>query len=214
MRKSIYVLVLFSLLFGQFPMAQTKENQKPTVPKFTDVNSEVLQMFIQDQWDRGNDVFGGGKVKAPQNLDWKEITKRDVQRQNRIRSLMAEGKLQNARDYQYAGLIFQHSDDSQCLLLAHVLAVSAAAKGEINARWLAAATLDRYLQSIQRPQVFGTQFLQSDEKNWTMEPYERGLLSDSMRAMWCVVPVSEQSQILKEGAEGKGLRSTTARDCK
>ncbi len=214
MRKSIYVLVLLFLLPGEFPIAQTKEPQRPTVPKLPDVNSEVLQLFIEDQWDRGNDVFGGGQVKSSENLNWKAIGAHDVQRQGRIRSLMTEGKLQSARDYQFAGLIFQHSDNSQGLLLAHVLAVSAVAKGGIDARWLAAATLDRYLQSIQRPQVFGTQFFQSEGKNWTMEPYERGLVSDSMRAIWCVVPLSEQNQILKEGAEGKPLRPTTAPDCK
>jgi hypothetical protein len=31
-------------------------------------------------------------------------------------------------------------------------------KSDLDARWIAAATLDRYLQRIGQPQVFGTQF--------------------------------------------------------
>jgi len=35
----------------------------------------------------------------------------------------------------------------------------AAAKGDQGAAWIAAATLDRYLQSVRQPQIYGTQFL-------------------------------------------------------
>jgi hypothetical protein len=38
----------------------------------------------------------------------------------------------------------------------HVPAVTAVAKGSAAAKWLAAVTMDRYLQTINQPQVFGT----------------------------------------------------------
>ena len=38
------------------------------------------------------------------------------------------------------------------------LALAAMEKGDAAARWIAAATLDRYLQKVQQPQVFGTQY--------------------------------------------------------
>ena len=43
-------------------------------------------------------------------------------------------------------------------LLAHILALDAMAKGFDRAKWLSVATLDRYLQLIGQPQVFGTQY--------------------------------------------------------
>ena len=40
--------------------------------------------------------------------------------------------------------------------MAHTLAMVAVARGDADARWIGAATLDRYLQAIGRPQVYRT----------------------------------------------------------
>jgi hypothetical protein len=47
-----------------------------------------------------------------------------------------------------------------------------------------------------------------------MEPYDRAVLSDSERAVWCVVPLAEQEAILKDLRDGKPMRSTEIPDCK
>jgi hypothetical protein len=47
-------------------------------------------------------------------------------------------------------------------LLAHEFCVVALAKGEKEARWLAAATEDRFLMNLGRPQRFGTQYRSAD----------------------------------------------------
>jgi hypothetical protein len=98
-------------------------------------------------------------------------------------------------------------------LLAHVLAVTAVGKGEPKARWLAAATMDRYLMSLKQPQVFGTQFHQ-DSGAWTMDPYDRAAFSDAIRASWCVASQAEQAQILKDIRDGRPFRSTYVVSCK
>jgi len=43
-------------------------------------------------------------------------------------------------------------------LLAHELCVVAISKGDARAKWLAAASEDRFLMNIDRPQRFATQF--------------------------------------------------------
>lgn len=108
-----------------------------------------------------------------------------------VHNLLEQGKLESGRDYFFGALVCQHSGEDAGFLFAHVLAVTAAAKGNASAKWLAAATLDRYLQTIKQPQVFGTQFRQQDG-HWTMEPYNRTEFSDAIRALWYVVPVEQQ----------------------
>jgi len=96
-------------------------------------------------------------------------------------------------------------------LYAHVLAVTAVNKGLHNAMWLGAATLDSYLQYVQQAQIFGAQFgsLFSDRDD--QEPYDRAILSDEIRAMWCVTTKSAQARILAYKRAGK--RFSSSRTC-
>jgi hypothetical protein len=158
------------------------------------VNPQLLRLAIQDQSDRGNDLFSGKQVKTPQDLN---VPKRDAERQAEVRTLLSEGKVKTGRDYYFAGLIFQHSESSENLLLAHVLAVTSLAKGDKSAGWLAAATLDRYLWSIKHPQMFGTQYQTGPDNKETMEPYDRIFISDKIRAAWGVDSLAEQEKSLK-----------------
>jgi hypothetical protein len=185
----------------------------PTVPSFTDVNPTVLALVIQDQWDRGMDMFSGRMVKPPESIDWKEVGPRDDARHRAVRKLLADGKLQSGKDYQFAALIFQHSGESADLILAHTLAVTAVAKGEGNAKWLAAATFDRYLHSIKQPQVFGTQLFRDAGGPWSMDPYDQTALSDSIRAIWCVIPLADQERMLRDTRDGKPMGPTGISGC-
>jgi hypothetical protein len=196
--------------------AQDTSQAQPTIPALKDVKPEILRLVIDDQWDRGNDMFAGRQVKAPDTLDWQALAKRDEQRQSAIRTLLAEGEVETGREYFYAALIFQHSSQPETLMLAHVLAVTAIIQGDGSAKWLAAATLDRYLQNKEQPQLFGTQFLQAgDNPQWTMEPYNRATVPDTVRSSWCVVSQSVQDQALKDLKAGKaGGANTSVRECK
>lgn len=197
----------------EHPRGSSTELRQPTVPNLPDANPEVLQLAIQDQWDRGNDMFGGGKPIPPPDMHGKSSAARDEEREHAVRKLLVDGKLKSGTDFWLSALIFQHSIRPEGVLLAHVLAATATAKGNGNAKWLAAASLDRYLWDVNQPQVFGTQFKKSPDGKWTMEPYARGTFSDAERAIWCVVPVSEQEKILAEFQAGKPLASTGIRDC-
>lgn len=190
--------------------------QSPTIPTLKDVRPEILRLVIDDQWDRGNDMFGGRQVRAPDTLDWQAISERDEQRQSAIRALLAKGQVETGREYHFAALVFQHSSSPEALVLAHVLAVTAIIQGDSSAKWLAAATLDRYLQNDKQPQVFGTEFLrQGDNMQWTMEPYNRAAVPDDVRRLWCVVSQREQDQALKDLQAGKsGGANTSIRECK
>ena len=166
-----------------------------TFPNLPDVNPQLLQLAIQDQSDRGNDLFSGKQLKTPSNLN---VPKRDAERQAEVRALLAGGKVNTGRDYYFAALIFQHSETSENLLLAHILAVTSVAKGDKSGGWLSAATLDRYLWSIKHPQVFGTQYQTGADNKETMEPYDRIAISDKIRAVWGVNSLAEQEKDLHD----------------
>lgn len=185
---------------------------QPTMPKLPDANPEMLRIVLEDQWDRGIDMFGARPIRPP-DLHDKTVAQRDEERENAVRQLLDAGKLTSGTDFWLAALVFQHSIKPEGVLLAHVLAVTATAKGNINGKWLAAASLDRYLWDTNQPQVFGTQFKKDAEGKWTMEPYARKVVSDSERAMWCVAPIADQQRIFEEFQAGKPPSSTTLKDC-
>jgi len=149
------------------------------VPNLPDTKPEILGLVLQDQWDRCNDMFGVNP-QVPSCTIRSTIIEHDAQRHARTKELLAEGKVETGREYFFVALLFQHSADPNDLMLAHVLSVTAATKGFAKAKWMAAATMDRYLQSINQPQVFGTQFKMSAGR-WTMEPKARTAISDALR---------------------------------
>ena len=72
--------------------------------------------------------------------------------------MLSNGQITTGSDLYEAAFVFQHGETAPDYLLAHVLALDALTKGFDRAKWLSAATLDRYLQLIGQPQVFGTQY--------------------------------------------------------
>jgi hypothetical protein len=208
-------LIVFALIIAPLlAISQTnsRTQSSPTIPNLQDANSEVVKLAIQDQWDRGNDMFGGRQISPP-DLQGKNISDRDEERHVAIRQMIADGKVKSGTDFWLSALIFQHSTKPDDLLLAHLLAVTAASKGNKNGKWLSAASLDRYLWQINQSQIFGTQFKTNSDGKWTMEPYARQTISDAERAVLCVVPLERQRAILKEAQAGKPLESTGLTDC-
>jgi len=124
-----------------------------------------------------------------------------------VRQLVAEDKVQTGEDYYYAAFIFQHGQKSEDYLYAHVLAVTALGKGFSPAKWLCAATLDRYLRSIKQPQIFGTQF-GNGPAVYDMSPYDKDLLSDKIREVWCVASYTTQLKISDDLKANKEFTST------
>ncbi|HXR98011.1 MAG TPA: hypothetical protein VN709_09225 [Terriglobales bacterium] len=187
MRSAQLALTLGFLGLGLAAQAGTG----PTIPKNVDANPTVLKLVIQDQWDRGSDMFGSRKPAGMAPMA--DMAKRDLEREAAVRALLAQGELRSGPDYYFAALIMQHSPDADGILLAHVLSVKAVAAGDQDGLWMAAATLDRYLIDLKQPQVFGTQFSQPLGKSATMEPYNRSALSDQVRALLHVPTLSEQA---------------------
>lgn len=125
-------------LARQKPAAQTKDNE------------ELMRLYAEDQADR--------QPAEGKPIDWKVVAPRDRVREERAKQLYREGALHTGKDYENAAMVLQHASKPEDHLLAHELCVVAISKGNLGARWLAAASEDRFLMNINRPQRFGTQY--------------------------------------------------------
>jgi hypothetical protein len=162
-------------------------------------DAEMTAIFEADQAAR----------QRPDEIDWKVVSAEDRKRRLRTQVLLDQGRLRSGDDFYHAAFVFQHGEEPSDYLKAHALAVIAVARGKPSATWIAAATFDRYLQSMGQPQVYGTQFSNRGGK-WTQEPYRRDLISDALRAASRVPPLHEQeAQRLayeRESAEQAGSK--------
>jgi hypothetical protein len=145
------------------------------------INAELYRMYQQDQLDR-----------QAQEIDWEVVSKRDAEHRQRVKQMLKAGELKAADDYFHAAMIFQHGKDSSDYWLAHELALETIEldSSHSSARWLAAASKDRHLQSLGKPQVYGTQYLMREGK-WTLEPIDTTAVTDEERRRWNVPPLSE-----------------------
>lgn len=134
-------------------------------------NPEMKRIFEEDQ-----------RVRQPYaKIDWPTVSTSDAERRKETMQLIQQGALHSGDDFIWAAFVFQHGSSPNDYLLAHTLAIIAMSKGDSDAVWIAAATLDRYLQSIKQPQIYGTQFLTPAGEATTQEPYDRSLISDALR---------------------------------
>lgn len=164
------------------PAALAAQQSAPEPTAAIADNPAMTKIFDSDQSAR----------EHPATIDWHALWPADKARRQQTQALLDAGKLSSADDFYHAAYIFQHGEDAQDCLKAHALAIVAIARGKKEATWIAAATLDRYLQRIGQPQVYGTQFQHPPGQKWTQEPYQRGLLSDAVREASGVLPLAAQ----------------------
>ena len=160
----------------------------PAPPPTLADSAELQQLYEADQKDREGPIT--------QSIDWTAVSVRDAERRNRVREIIKSGRVRTGKDYERAAMVFQHGSTPDDILMAHVLAVTALGRGNTDARWLAAATLDRFLHQVKQPQVFGTQFGRQEGQPWTMEPYKRTLIDARVREDNCVPDHDHQARAM------------------
>lgn len=149
-------------------------------------NAEMAAIFAADQAVR---QVAPEKFRDRAFVD--EMLAADAARRVQTRALLDAGALRTGEDYRAAAFVFQHGSTPEDYLLAHTLAVAATARGA-DGSWIAAATLDRYLQTTGKPQIYGTQTRKTNDAPATLEPYDRALIPDSLRTALAVPPQSQQ----------------------
>jgi hypothetical protein len=202
-----FLLMMMLLCASTSLAAQTSSARDNSAPAKT-----VQQLFQDDQ----NDLPGHGP-NGTSSVDEQQYNTRVEIRKQQVRTLLTNGGLKTGEDFYDAAFIFQHGETADDYLFAHVLAMDAVVKGYDTAKWIAAATLDRYLQIIHQPQVFGTQYPLDPNKphptedttpegrfkGRTQQSYNDMLLPDSLRTDFCVASRNQQKQVLAFMDTGK-----------
>jgi hypothetical protein len=149
------------------------------------MDSEVSELYAADRRERvKHPAFGTPAYWA--------MRERDKQRRERVTELTADGKLRTPQDFYHAAWVLNHGDTPDDSWQAHTLAVRGAELGYAPARWLAAASYDRWLMYQGKPQKYGTQYVSDGRRQrlWDVEP----ATTDAERAAWDVPPLAEQQR--------------------
>ncbi|MEA2554300.1 MAG: hypothetical protein QOJ65_2476 [Fimbriimonadaceae bacterium] len=171
------------------------EEAKKTANSATD-SKELADIRAADQKEREGDM--SKPMSDEESMAW---SKRDRDRQARVLEILKAGGAKNAKDYEAAALVLQHSSKFEGYELAHELCLASLALGSKEAAWLVSRTYDRMLLAAGYRQRYGT-----NSNMRGLMPYSEGI-NDRMRRLASVKPLAEQ---IKNGEEWrkKVLEST------
>lgn len=202
---AVTIALLCMVMQGSCILAQTAASEQS---KFK-VETSIHQMFLDDLSE-----VPASNPRGISPITWQEYSVRAEARRQQIRTMLAKGEVQTGEDFHDASFIFQHSENPDDYLMAHILAVESVIKGDDTSKWIVAATLDRYLQSINKPQVFGTQYPLDQNaaaqfrkeqaanshagrfKGRTQSPFNDQLMPDALRHDFCVPDLAQQKKNL------------------
>lgn len=159
--KIFLIIILFALL--------------PSATQPAD-NPELQELFEQDQAARQDDSFykNGDQVHAF-----------DTMRRMRVLRLLDDGVPKTPHDFFHAAMVLQHGDSPLDYKLSNELCKKAVAMDPNfrGAKWLGAASWDRYLHSLGKPQIYGTQFTIVDGKYYLMKADFSQVTDDERRTV-------------------------------
>ena len=145
-------------------------------------NPELRELFQADQGARTGQI-------SP------DLMVQDRQRRARVREIIDAGQMRSSADHFHAAMVFQHGEGPDDYKLAHELAKKAAELDPSNrtAKWLSAAAMDRYLRSIGKPQIYGTQFMVLHDI-MVLQPVDESAVTDEERRELGVPTLAEAKQ--------------------
>jgi hypothetical protein len=140
-------------------------------------NPELKGLCVQDQSDR--------TPPEGKSIDWALVGPRDKARLTRVKELYMQNLLKTANDYDCAATVLQHGQVPEDFLLAHEFWVVAVSMGKNDRETLSmvAASEDRFLMNIGRPQRFGTQLRSVDNGPIVLYPVDGGVTDELRRLM-------------------------------
>ena len=162
-------------------------------------NAVLARAYAEDQADseRAAFVYEDGSAMSLDDLRQRlphmppELAD-DVRRLVAVDSVLAAGGARTAADFYHAAMIYQHGADTTSYRRAHDLARRAVEldPDHADAKWLTAASWDRYLDGAGRPQWYGTQYRCEDGLRRLL-PVEEGRVTDEERRALGVPTLAE-----------------------
>lgn len=132
-------------------------------------------------------------ARTAASIDLDSLRLEDSKRRAEVMAYISDGKVVSGWSQFHAAMVFQHGTCPDHYRLANRLAELAMEQGITPARWLSAASMDRFLRSQGKTQKYGTQYRLIDGK-WELEPVDPAT-SDEERAKYNVPPLSQAKSI-------------------
>ena len=166
------------------------------------MNRELLELYQADRQERMDQPRAG-------TPEYQAMRRRDSERRDQVMAKVVANELQSAEDFYYAAWIMNHGDTSEDARNAHLLALRSSELGHRPARWLAAATYDRWQMYQGKPQKYGTNYVFDGRQDrlWDVDPST----TDEDRAAWDVPPLAEQLRKAEEANRHKTPMSEVER---
>jgi hypothetical protein len=173
---SLIMLPILGIALRPFLTLLTVQARSDTLQSPKD-NQELKSLCAQDQSDR--------TAPKGESIDWAFVGPRDKARLKRVKELYTQNLLKTANDYDCAATVLQHGQVPEDFLLAHEFWVVAISMGKNDRETLslAAASEDRFLMNIGRPQRFGTQLRSVDNGPIMLYPVDGGVTDELRRLM-------------------------------
>lgn len=173
MKRFFYYYIVFFLFSSSATFSQSIDNP------------ELQKMYNEDQNSR--------MVK---NINWIILLKQDSLRQVRVYELIKERKVITGKDYYNSAMIFQHGNDTIASNMAVKMMGKALKLDTTINKWLLAAAIDRDLMRRNKPQIYGTQYVQytinGEKTKWERYKIDTTQVTDRERRYYNVETLAEQ----------------------
>ncbi len=158
------------------------------------MNRDLVALYEADRQERINQPMVN-------TAEYKAMRARDLERRVRVMEMNAAAEIHTAEDYYHAAQIMNHGDTAEDAKNAHQFALRSSELGYRPARWLAAASYDRWQLYQVKPQKYGTNYIFDGQKDrlWDVDLNT----TDEERAEWDVPPLAEQLRKAEEANKHK-----------
>jgi len=161
-KSSIACFIVGCMGFSNLAFAQAEEACGSSVadisiPKSTKSGGAapaLEKIYEADQKDR-EELMKNGSFNREH---WPVVAKHDAAHRLTVLHMLQKQEVRSGDELYFAAFVFQHGQCPEHFQLASTLAQAAIERGSEKAKWLYAASLDRYLLMTNQPQKFGTQF--------------------------------------------------------
>jgi len=165
--------------------------QKGSKPSQKEVSRELKQLYDSDQKDQNDESWNEGTGA--------DFDRRQKERRDRVMEIIEAGMLADLADWTCAAMLLQHGESADDYLLAHVLSMPCGISDQAFGRFMSAATLDRFLHTVSRAQIFTTQSGAPDPSVYApIEPFDDSM-HQSLRALFNLPPLPEKKEKEKNG---------------
>ena len=171
-------IILLAIIFGTISCNIKNDRVQDIILD----NQELIELFKWDQADR------------TQHIDQDIRQKNDSLREARVYELLDSNKVRTSIDFKNAALIFHHGEDSVAYGLAVKLMKKSIELDSTQDKWYLAALTDRYLLSINKPQIYGIQFKRLEDGTVVREEMDSTKITDAERIEFGVETLAEQRE--------------------